>query len=167
MIDSSPDPTIIMAGDSRPERLSGRSTGDFAGTATRPIVSLLAHAAKSTDLLPLLHQHALDVTGGSCALLFQRNPHTGVLRATSAFRLDSLRTDSWEPEANEAALLATAFERGEPLFVSDVTAQMPDLAESGEMPDRVHDVVRSLALGLVDDQGAVKGSGLRLAGHSQ
>ena len=41
------------------------------------------------------------------------------------------------------------------------------LAESGEMPDRVHDVVRSLALGLVDDQGAVKGSGLRLAGHSQ
>ena len=118
-----------MAGDSRPERLSGRSTGDFAGTATRPIVSLLAHAAKSTELLPLLHQHALDVTGGSCALLFQRNPHSGVLRATSAFRLDSLRTDSWEPEANEAALLATAFERGEPLFVSDVTAQMPDLAD--------------------------------------
>jgi hypothetical protein len=42
---------------------------------------------------------------------------------------------------------------------------MPDLPESRKMPHRIHDVVRSLALRLVDDQGAVKGSGLWLTRH--
>jgi hypothetical protein len=42
---------------------------------------------------------------------------------------------------------------------------MPDLPESREMTHRIHDVVRSLALRLIDDQGAVKQSGLWLARH--
>src|SRR6266481_1333764 len=44
-------------------------------------------------------------------------------------------------------------------------AQMPDLPESRKMPHRIHDVVRSLTLRLVDDQGAVKRGGLWLARH--
>ncbi len=99
-----------------------------AGTATRPLVSLLARAARATDLLPLLHQHTLDATGGSSVILFQRNPRNGVLQATSAFGLDALRPDPWEPESAEAALLATVFVEGEPLFVADTVGQMPDLA---------------------------------------
>ena len=42
---------------------------------------------------------------------------------------------------------------------------MADLPESRKMPHRIHDVVRSLALRLVDDQGAVKRGGLWLARH--
>jgi len=42
---------------------------------------------------------------------------------------------------------------------------MADLPEAGEMANRVHDVVRGFALWFVDDQSAVKWSGLWLAGH--
>jgi len=54
-------------------------------TASRPLASLLAHSTTPNELLPHLHQHALDVTGGSCSLLFQHNPRTGGLQATSGF----------------------------------------------------------------------------------
>ncbi len=43
--------------------------------------------------------------------------------------------------------------------------EMADLAEAGEMANRVDDVVGGFALWFVDDQGAVKGSGLWLARH--
>jgi len=42
---------------------------------------------------------------------------------------------------------------------------MPDLAKAGEMAHRVHNVVGSFALGLVDDQGTVEGRGLWLTRH--
>ena len=48
-------------------------------TAERPLASLLAHSVKATDLLPHLHQYALDATGGACTLLFQPNPRNGGL----------------------------------------------------------------------------------------
>jgi two-component system NtrC family sensor kinase len=91
-------------------------------------VSLLAHISKPSDLLPHLHQHALDVTGGNCSLLFQHNPRNGVLQATSAFALEELRTDPWMPGPEESALVASAFERRMPIFVSDADRQMPDLS---------------------------------------
>jgi PAS domain S-box-containing protein len=89
---------------------------------------LLAQATRPSDLLPQLHQHALDVTGGRCSLLFQQNPRTGALQATSGFGLDALRTDPWLPGASEAALVASAFERRTAVLVSDAAYQMPDLA---------------------------------------
>jgi len=42
---------------------------------------------------------------------------------------------------------------------------MADLAHSGEVADGVDHVVRSFALGLVNDQSAVEGSGLWFAGQ--
>ena len=75
-------------------------------TVQRPIASLLAHSENANELLPHLHQHALDVTGGICSLLFRHNPRTGDLQATSGFALDSLRTDPWRPGPEEAALVA-------------------------------------------------------------
>jgi len=78
--------------------------------------------------LPELHQHALDVTGGSCSLLFQHNPRSGGLQATSGFALDVLRTDPWLPGPDEAALVAEAFARGVPTLVADADRQAPDLA---------------------------------------
>src|SRR3954454_17278468 len=97
-------------------------------TASRPLASLLAHSTTPNELLPHLHQHALDVTGGSCSLLFQHNPRTGSLQAPSGFGLDGLNAEPWLPGTDEAALVADAFTRRLPTLVSDVTRQTPDLA---------------------------------------
>ena len=105
----------------------GPATGG-TGTAPRPLMSLLAHSTTPTDLLPHLHQHALDVTGGSRSLLFQHNPRNGALQATSGFGLDALRTDPWLPGPDEATLVADAFSRGVPTLVTDAHRQTPDLA---------------------------------------
>jgi PAS domain S-box-containing protein len=99
-----------------------------SSTGPRPLASLLAHNTTSNELLPHLHEHALDVTGGSCSLLFQHNPRTGGLQATSGFGLDALRTDPWLPGPEEAALVADAFARRLPTLVADTTRQTPDLA---------------------------------------
>src|SRR6266487_519148 len=120
-----------MPRETRTRRLTrpapGSTSGD-AGTALRPLASLLAHGRKATDLLPHLHQHALDATGGVCSLLFQQNPRNGILQATSGFGLDELRTDPWVPGADEAALVVSAFERTTPTLVAEANRQMPDLS---------------------------------------
>jgi len=119
-----------MSRDSRTERLTrSRPGSDGAQIASRPLVSLLAHAPTATDLLPHLHQHAIDATGGVSAVLFQHNPRNGALQATSAFALESLRTDPWQPAPEESAVVARAFERREPMFVPDLVERMPDLAD--------------------------------------
>src|SRR5438128_2443424 len=52
-----------MPRETRTRRLTrpapGSTSGD-AGTAPRPLASLLAHSRQATDLLPHLHQHALE-----------------------------------------------------------------------------------------------------------
>ena len=119
-----------MSRDSRSRRLTRPASGPppaAAGTVPRPLASLIAHSTTPTDLLPRLHQHALDVTGGSCSLLFQHNPRTGSLQATSGFGLDALRTDPWMPGPEEAALIADAFTRKMPTLIPDATRQAPDL----------------------------------------
>ncbi|MBW8861780.1 MAG: GAF domain-containing protein [Acidobacteria bacterium] len=98
-------------------------------TAQRPLASLLAHSLTANDLFPLLHQHALDVTGGACSLLLQHNPRTGSLQATSAFGLDTLRTDPWLPAPDESSVVSDAFARRAPALVADAAADIPDLAD--------------------------------------
>jgi PAS domain S-box-containing protein len=121
-----------MSQDTRTTRLtrpaaSGLDAGG-AGIDQRPLTSLLAHSATPNDLLPHLHQHALDVTGGSRSLLFQHNPRNGGLQATSGFGLETLRTDPWLPGPDEASVVADAFARGLPTLVGDAPRQSPDLA---------------------------------------
>src|SRR5213593_988848 len=106
------DPVQSAAESATPDPMS-------RNTAQRPLASLLAHSIKAIDLVPHLHQHALDATGGVCSLLFQHNPRNGALQATSGFGLDELRTDPWVPGADEAALVASAFERTAPTLVAD------------------------------------------------
>jgi signal transduction histidine kinase len=106
---------------------SGAASTD-SSTAPRPLTSLLAHTTRPNDVLPYLHQHALDVTGGTCSLLFQLNPRNGVLQATSGFALDVLRTDPWLPGPEEAAAVAETFERQTPTLIADAPRQTPDLA---------------------------------------
>jgi PAS domain S-box-containing protein len=96
--------------------------------APLPIASLLARTPRLIDLLPHLHQHAIDATTGTCTLLFEQNPRNGVLQATSGFGLDALRTDPWIPGGGESALVAAAFTRSAPTLVADADRQMPDLS---------------------------------------
>jgi signal transduction histidine kinase len=115
------DPVQSAAESATPDPMS-------RNTAQRPLASLLAHSVKAIDLLPHLHQHALDATGGVCSLLFQHNPRNGTLQATSGFGLDALRFDPWAPAADEAELIADGFDRRAPILVADAARQTPELA---------------------------------------
>src|SRR6266480_3803293 len=121
-----------MSQDARTRRLTPpssaaeRSRG--AGLASPTLVSLLAHTTRLVDLLPTLHQHALDVTGGSRLLLFEHNLRNGVLQATSGFGLDAFPSDPWTPAPREAAIVSDVFARRTPLVVTDADRDMPDLS---------------------------------------
>jgi len=124
-----------MSRDSRTRRLTRPASGGplpnegraAQGTAVRPLISLLAKSARLIDLLPHLHQQALDVAGGDCSLLFEFNPGNGVMQATSGSGLDELVTDPWNPGPEEGALVSDAFGHGTPTLVPDARRQMPDL----------------------------------------
>ena len=123
-----------MSQDSRPTRLtrpgSGTSAGGSGGTETvaPSLTSVLARASRPTDVLPHLHRHAIEATGGCCSLLFEHNPRSGSMQATSAYALDELRVDPWLPGPDEAAIVAQTFTRGEAMLVGDLARQMPELA---------------------------------------
>ena len=97
-----------------------------SGTSSS-LISLLAGTSQLVDVLPQLHQHALDTTGGRCSLLFEHNPRNGGLQATSGFGLDELRPDTWAPGPEEATLVADAFNRNRATFIGDAALRMPDL----------------------------------------
>jgi PAS domain S-box-containing protein len=92
------------------------------------LISLLAQTPRLIDLLPHLHQHALERTGGSCSLLLEYNPGTSALHPTSAFALSELRTDPWTPGAQESGLVASTFSQRTPTLVAEADRQLPDLA---------------------------------------
>src|SRR3989442_796000 len=93
--------SLKLSGSPRIDRATGAAVSakraEGADTAPLPLVALLARTSRLIDLLPHLHQHAIDVTGGDCSLLFEFNPGNGVMQATSGFGLDELRTDPWSP----------------------------------------------------------------------
>ena len=105
---------------------SGRGT--TGSVERRSLVSLLARLPQRVDLLPQLHQQAIEVTGGHCALLFEHSSRNGGLQATSGFGLEELRLDTWRPGPTEAAVVADAFAQPRPVFVADADARMPELA---------------------------------------
>src|SRR5947207_5505499 len=97
-------------------------------TAPRSLVSLLARATRIIDVLPHLHQHAVDSTHGICSLLLEHNPRTGALQATSGFGLDTLSSDPVIAGPDERALVGAVFDRGAPVLVADADRQVPELA---------------------------------------
>jgi PAS domain S-box-containing protein len=122
-----------MSADSRTRR-SPRPAGGVppvgtsAGTAPRPIVSLLAQATRLTDVLPHLHQQAVDATHGVCSLLLEHNPRSGMLSATSGYGLESLSSEPLVAELAERALVGQAFDTRTPVLVTDTARQTPELA---------------------------------------
>ena len=120
-----------MSQETRSSRLTGplaSTSASGTGTAAPSLMSLFAAGSRAIDLLPHLHRHALDATGGGCSLLFEYNPRSGALHATSGYGLDELRVDPWSPGPGEATLLTDAFTHHKPVLVTDLARQMPDLA---------------------------------------
>src|SRR3954465_12160526 len=143
-----------------------------ADAALPTLMSVLARAERLTDVLPQLHQHALDVTGGTCALLFEHNPRNAVMQATSGFGLEELRTDPWTPEPPEADLVNAAFRRKTATFVSNLDHQMPELAQRLHATSalvlplaRGKERVGLLAIGFADapDAAALRGDSVEIA----
>src|SRR3954470_7635124 len=143
-----------------------------ADAALPALMSVLARAERLTDALPDLHQHALDVTGGSRSLLFEHNPRNAVMQATSGFGLDELRTDPWTPEPAEADLVNAAFRRKTATFVSNLDHQMPELAQRLHATSalvlplaRGKERVGLLAIGFADapDAAALRGDSVEIA----
>ena len=124
--------TISMPRDDaqtrRPTRPTSAERSEGTDVVPPALVSLLAHTTRLVDLLPALHQHALDVTGGSRSLLFEHNPRNGAMQPTSGFGLDAFPTEPWAPAPDEAAIVAETFARGAPLVATDADRDMPDLA---------------------------------------
>ncbi len=110
----------------RSTRRLTRPSASEAETAL-PLVSLLAETERLTDVLAQLHQRTLEDTGGRSSLLFEHNPRTGVLQATSGFAVDTLQTDPW-PGDDEDRLLPEIFAGGVPMLVADLERQLPELA---------------------------------------
>ncbi len=97
------------------------------GTAAQPLISLVKQSTSLTELLPHLHQRALSVSNGTCALLFVHNARTGAMHATSGYGLEAIPTDPWIPAPPETALLKDAFSRSAPTLVTNAERQAPDL----------------------------------------
>src|SRR4051812_50166181 len=85
-----------------------------ASTASRPLASLLAHSTTPNELLPHLHQHALDLTGGSCSLLFSPKPRTRGLQPTSRVGPRAPRAGPPRPGPTEEAAVTRPFDRRAP-----------------------------------------------------
>jgi signal transduction histidine kinase len=92
------------------------------------VLSLLAHPNGPNAAIASLHEQALQLTGGSCSLLFAYSPRAGRMQAASGFALAEPRTEPWIPTALEAAVVAEAFTRRRPIFVADAKHRTPDLA---------------------------------------
>ena len=69
----------------------------------------MKQSTSPTELLPHLHQRALSVSNGTCALLFVHNARTGAMHATSGYGLEAIPTDPWIPAPPETVLLKDAF----------------------------------------------------------
>jgi signal transduction histidine kinase len=95
--------------------------------ASVSLLSRLAQTPRLTELLPPLHEYALEATGGSCSVLFELNPGDGAWYATSGFGLDELGPNPWTPLDPQQSLLDDMFRQHAPVLVTDHGREMPDL----------------------------------------
>src|SRR5262245_8983126 len=121
-------PDQTMPGHVRTGRADHVASAVSAGVPTaRSLISLLARSPEPNELLSALHEHALEVTGGVCSILFQHNPRNGLLHATSGSGLDSLRVEAWTPDSAEASLIDSKFDGQSAVLVADADRLAPDL----------------------------------------
>jgi PAS domain S-box-containing protein len=78
-----------------------------------------------SDLLPVLHHHAVSAVQGKSSILFQFTRSGDALRATSAFGIDRLPPEPWPARHLPESL----FDEGRPFFAADLPRLLPGLTE--------------------------------------
>src|SRR5882672_2811732 len=91
------------------------------------LARVLARGARMANLLPQLHECAVDTADGRCSVLLQTNPRTAQLHPTSASGLDYLPTSPWLTSDAEARLAAAALSSEQPTPVPDIAARYASL----------------------------------------
>jgi PAS domain S-box-containing protein len=93
------------------------------------LARVLARHTRMADLLPHLHEYAVDTAHGRCSVLLQTNPRTALLHPTSAFGLEYLPTSPWLTGEGETTLAAAAAAADRPIPAPDLRARYPALAD--------------------------------------
>ena len=78
-----------------------------------------------SELLPVLHQHAVTAIGGRSSILFQFARTGGTLQATSAYGVEHLPPQPWPARM----VPVTLFKNDKPQFVADVSRVLRGAAE--------------------------------------
>jgi signal transduction histidine kinase len=81
------------------------------------LLQSLTATDRLSDLLPLLHHHAVTAVEGRSSILFQFARSGDTLQATSAFGVEHLPPNPWPARM----VPSTLFKRDKPLFVADVS----------------------------------------------
>ncbi|HEV3216910.1 MAG TPA: ATP-binding protein [Vicinamibacterales bacterium] len=95
----------------------------------------LASTDRLSELLPLLHQHAVDAIMGRTSIVFQFDPTGEWLQATSAFGIDRLPTEPWL--ADGGLVPNPLFRDRHPIFVADLAHSVRGVAEYLDTPSAV------------------------------
>ena len=128
-----------MATDKTTRRGATRTAGSFSAvTRTRPVTAhpsarkpseltcILTATHDLSELLPQLHQQALEATGAVASILFEFDQRAGALRPTSAWAPD-FSADAWRPQPAERQAVQQAFHQTEPTLAYQIGARMPSL----------------------------------------
>jgi signal transduction histidine kinase len=99
--------------------------GEIPYNAGRELLHVLTTTDRLSELLPVLHNHAVTAVGGRTAILFQFDRNGDWLQATSAYGVKALPTDPWRGDAFPAPI----FQDAVPLFIPDLQRSVPGLPE--------------------------------------
>jgi PAS domain-containing protein len=102
-------------------------TSNVAGASVQSLLSLLAEGGGRHAALSVLHQRALQASGGVSSLLFELHPTQGHLVATSGAGIDTLPTDAWVIARDEGPLFAGLFADRVPVPFASLAEQLPRL----------------------------------------
>jgi hypothetical protein len=102
-------------------------TSSAAGAAVQSLLALLADGGTRHAALSVLHQRALQASGGRASLLFELHPTTGHLLATSGAGVEVLPADGWIAEGDESRTVARVFADRVPVSIADIDEHLPSL----------------------------------------
>lgn len=92
------------------------------------LARVLARHARMADLLPHLHEYAVETAAGRASVLLQVHPRTGQLHPTSAFGLEYLPTSPWLTDGDAARIARQAMQVDAAAWLRDLPSQFPELA---------------------------------------
>jgi PAS domain S-box-containing protein len=99
------------------------------------LLEALARTDRLNELLPVLHQHAVEAIRGRSSILFQFDPSGERLHATSAYAVEQLPPEPWL--ASGGPVPQALFRDRRPVFVPDLVDSVQGLAEYLGAPSAV------------------------------